>query len=360
MPAINPDAGPVAVTGASGYVGGHTVLALLERGYEVRACLTDTANPDKTGFLNDAGGRLPGSLSLHQANLLDEGSYDEAFAGCTAVLHVGTAMGYGGANSPQQVYDAAINGTRNVLGSIDRARTVQRLVYTSSFAAISHPAPPGYVFTENDWASDNREEDVNWNTDNLNDKGETGYAMAKVECEHIVNRAAAASGRYDAISVCPIVVLGPLLSSAHELVYSWQWALGRMLAGKECRRGWQHLWNVVDVRDVAAAHALILGNEVCGNGSRYQLAATDARGELSVRELQTHLQALFPDIEVGGPPAAYDAMIEKHGKPYDAPRAYCTRAREELTLATHPIEDTLRTTGETMIELGLVEPARKQ
>jgi hypothetical protein len=27
-----------------------------------------------------------------------------------------------------------------------------------------------------------------------------------------------------------------------------QWFLGRVLAGKECRRGWQHLWNVVDVR----------------------------------------------------------------------------------------------------------------
>ncbi len=49
-------------------------------------------------------------------------------------------------------------------------------------------------------------------------------------------------------------------------------------------------------------------------------------------------------------------MINKHGQPYDAPRAHCDKAREELGLETRSIEDTLRTTGETMIKLGLVEP----
>lgn len=359
MPAVKPADGPVAVTGASGFIGSHTVMALMKRGYDVHACVREKSNPDKTAFLLDMNENFPGSLTLYEANLLQDGSYDEAFRDCSAVLHVGTAMGYGGANKPQQVYDGAVKGTRNILESISKAGTVRRLVYTSSFAAISHPAPPGYMFTESDWASDNRDKDPNWNLDNLNDKGEVGYAMAKVECEHMVNRAAEASGVFDSISVCPIVVLGPLLSPVHELVYSWQWYLGRMLAGKPVARGWQHLWNCVDVRDVAEAEVLIAESDVCGNASRYQLSATDASGELTARELQQHLQRLFPDIEVGGPPPEYDAMIEKHGQPYDAPRARCDRARAELGLQTHAIEDTLRTTGETMIALGLVTPKQK-
>ncbi len=359
MPAVKPTDGPVAVTGASGFIGSHTVMALMKRGYDVHACVTDLSNTDKTGFLLAMNDQFPGKLALYQANLLQDGSYDDAFRECSAVLHVGTAMGYGGANKPQQVYDGAVNGTNNILGSVERASTVRRLVYTSSFAAISHPAPAGYCYTEEDWASDNRDKDPNWNTDNLDEKGEVGYAMAKVECEHMVNRAGEASGVFDAVSVCPIVVLGPLLSPVHELVYSWQWFLGRMLAGKPVGRGWQHLWNCVDVRDVAEAQALIVESDVCTNGSRYQLSATDESGELTAKQLQEHLQRLFPHIDVGGPPPEYNAMIEKHGQPYDAPRAHCDRVRRELGLQTHAIDDTLRTTGETMIALGIVEPKLK-
>ncbi|MDG2070235.1 MAG: hypothetical protein P8J55_00535 [Pseudomonadales bacterium] len=71
------------------------------------------------------------------------------------------------------------------------------------------------------------------------------------------------------------------------------------------------------------------------------------------------MQALFPDIEVGGPPPEYDAMVEKYGKPFDAPRAHLDKARQELGLRTHAVENTLRSTGETMIALGLVETTPK-
>ena len=334
MPAVASSDGPVAVTGASGYIGSHVVLSLLQHGYDVRACITDPDNPDKTEHLlalNRAD--YSGNVELHTANLLDKGSYDGPFAECSAVLHVGTAMGYGGANNPRQVYDGAVNGTENVLASVRKAGTVKRFIYTSSFAAIGHPAPPGYVYTENDWASDNRDNDPNWSLDNLEEKGETGYAMAKVETEHMVNRIAEEDGRFESISVCPIVVLGPLLSKVHELVGSWQWFLGRTLAGKPCQRGWQALWNIVDVRDVAESQVLMIESDVCKNGDRYQL---------------------FPHIDVGGAPDELAPMLEKYGKVYDAPRAHCDKARADLGLQTHAIEDTLRETGQTMMDLGLV------
>ena len=360
MSSIEPSQGPVAVTGASGYVGSHVVRALVHRGYTVRACVTDPDDPRKRDHLvamSDPDGQ--GSVELHRANLLEPGSYDAPFAGCSAILHVGTAMAYGGANDPRQVYDGAVEGTRAVLSSVQKAGSIRRFVFTSSFAAIGHPAKPGYVFTEDDWASDGREGDPKWDPARIDENGEMAYAMAKVDTEHLVNRTAEENGRFDAISVCPLVVLGPLLSTAHELVGSWQWALGRMLRGKPCIRGWQALWNIVDVRDVGLAQALILESDRCRNGSRYQLSATDPSGELDVMQLQAHLQALFPDIEVGGGPPELAAMLEKYGAVYDAPRAHCDRAREELGLETHAIEDTLRETGRTLIDLGLIEPARR-
>ncbi len=360
MPSVRPSDGPVTVTGASGYVGSHVVDALLKRGYAVHACVTDPSNPDKTEHLRaleDPDQR--GRLDLYAANLLEAGSYDLPLEGCSAVLHVGTAMAYGGANDPRQVYDGAVAGTQSLLDSVARSGSIKRFVYTSSFAAIGHPAPQGYVFTEKDWASDNRENDENWGEAKIDENGDTAYAMAKVATEHLLNRAAEADGRFDAISVCPIAVLGPLLSRVHELVFSWQWFIGRMLRGKPCKRSWQSLWNIIDVRDVGEAQALILESDVCGNGSRYQLSASDESGELDVFQLHEHLQKLFPKLDVGGAPAEMDAFIEKHGRAWQSPRAYCDRAREELGLKTHSVEDTLRETGQTLIDLGLIEPALK-
>lgn len=360
MPAVTPSDGPIAVTGASGYVGSHVVIALMKRGYTIHACITELNNPDKTEHLLTLnGGEYSGHLELFTGNLLEEGSYDEPFTDCSAVLHAGTPMGYGGSNNPRQIYDGAINGTKNVLNSVKKVGTVKMFVYTSSFSAIHHPMPSGYIFTEKDWASDNRENDPNWTSKRIDEDGEMAYSMAKVETELLVYRFAEIDGRFDAISVCPITVLGPLLSRVHERVGSWQWFLGRMLAGKPCGRQWNALWNIIDVRDVGQSQALMIENDICKNSWRYQLSATDESGEIDALQLQAHLQDLFPQINVGGPPGEIHKIIEKYGKVYQAPLAHCNRAREELGLKTHTIKDTLYETGQTMIDLGLIEPALK-
>ena len=358
MPAVTSSDGPVAVTGASGYVGSHVVVALVKHGFTVHACVRDLNNPDKTNHLLDLNKNdYSGHVELFSANLLEADSYNTPFTDCCAVLHAGTPMGYGRANNPRQIYDGAINGTKNVLNSAKKVGTIKRFIYTSSFAAIHHPMKSGYVFTENDWASDNRENDPNWSVDRIDEDGVMAYAMAKVDCEHIVYDFAEKSGQFDAASVCPIVVLGPLLSRLHERVYSWQWFVGQMLAGKTCEREWKSLWNIVDVRDVGEAQALMVESTVCKNGRRYQLCATDESGEISVLQVQAHLKKLFPKIDVGGPPEEIHKIIEKYGAVYQAPLAHCDRARKELGLKTHAIEDTLYETGKTLIDLGLVEPA---
>ena len=360
MPAVTSSDGPVAVTGASGYVGSHVVIALMKHGYTIHACVTQLNNPDKTEHLLKLnGGEYPGHVELFSANLLEEGSYDIPFTDCSAVLHAGTPMGYDNANNPRQIYDGALNGTKNVLNSVKKVGTIKRFIYTSSFSAIHHPMSSGYVFTEKDWASDNRDSDPNWTPKKIDEDGEIAYSMAKVETERMAYQFAEIDGRFDVISVCPIVVLGPLVSRVHERVWSWQWILGRMLAGKNCERQWKALWNIVDVRDVGESQALMIQSDVCKNGWRYQLSATDESGEIDALQLQTHLQKLFPQIDVGGPPDEFYQIIEKYGNVYQAPLAHCDRAREELGLKTHAIEDTLYETGQTMIDLGLVEPALK-
>ncbi|MCY4656624.1 MAG: NAD-dependent epimerase/dehydratase family protein [Gammaproteobacteria bacterium] len=357
MPTVSPSDGPVAVTGAAGYIGCHTVHSFAQKGYTVRACVRDANAPDKVDHLkamNEEG--LPGTVEIVEGNILEAGSYDGPFSECSAVLHVGTPMLYGGQITPRECYDGMVEGIFNVLNSATKAGTVKRFVYTSSFAAIGHPAPSGYVYTEEDWADSNRERDRSWNPDAIDKDGGVAYAWAKVETERLVNKYTEENVDYDAVSICPCVVLGPLLTTAHEGIGSWQWALARMLEGKPCPRGWQALWNIVDVRDVGEAEALVVESENVQPSSRYQLTATDQSGELNVDQLHEHLQNLFPDLTVGGRPDAMAEFLERRGSIHDGPRAYCTKAIDDLGLSTQPIEDTLKTTGETMIELGLCKP----
>jgi nucleoside-diphosphate-sugar epimerase len=356
MPKIKPSDGPVAVTGASGYVGSYVVISLVKRGYTVRACLRDPNNPLKTDHLlalNKAN--YPGHVDIFSANLLNEGSYDIPFANCRAVLHAGTPIAYDNAYNPREVYDGAINGTMNVLNSVKKVGTVKRFIYTSSFAAIFRPMKSGYIFSESDWASDNPK----WSPEKIDSDHEMAYAMAKVETERMANRFAEEDGRFDVISVCPVDVLGPLLTKAHELVFSWQWALGQMLMNRPCPRAWHLIWNIVDVRDVGESQALMLESDVCKNGWRYMLSATDESGELDVFQLQAHLQKLFPKYKIGGAPDEIKPIIEKYGAVKRSPLARCDKVRKELGLKTYDIEDTLRETGKTMIELGLVKPILK-
>ena len=51
MSGIKKQDGPVAVTGASGYIGSRIVEDLLQQGYEVHACVRDASNEKSESFV---------------------------------------------------------------------------------------------------------------------------------------------------------------------------------------------------------------------------------------------------------------------------------------------------------------------
>ena len=89
-----PKGGVVAVTGSAGFIGGWVVRKLLDKGYRVRACVRDVEDPERTGFLKAMPAYASGRLTLHAADLDDDGCFDEIFAGCHGVCHVSHASQY--------------------------------------------------------------------------------------------------------------------------------------------------------------------------------------------------------------------------------------------------------------------------
>jgi nucleoside-diphosphate-sugar epimerase len=119
--------------------------------------------------------------------------------------------------------------------------------------------------------------------------------MAKAESEVYSYRVAEENG-FDAMSILPCHVIGPLLAADHNKGYSWQWCIGKMMEGGEYFKNpdGRMLWNCVDVRDTARAHRLCMQSETIPNGSRYCLVASDRSGELFTHELQAELMRLYP------------------------------------------------------------------
>ena len=347
--------GPIAVTGASGYIGSWIVQDLAEQGYSVRACVRDMAIADKVDHLlaiNDAG--LPGHVELASGDLFSPGSYDEAFKECSAVLHAGAAVGYN-RETPQEVYDGCFTEVEHVLESAIKGGSLKRFVFTSSFAAVGHPRPEGYVFTESDWCGDNIEGYRGaWTEDNIPKNRDIAYAMAKARAERMMYEMAEKDGSFDAMAILPLHVIGPLMCANHDQGWSWQNCMKFMWLGKDYKksRGGRMLWNNVDVRDVGRAHRLCAESTIAQNGSRYILSATDPSGELFTWQLQAKMQDLFPNItEVGGEEMDGNGPAEHT---YDSPRSYCTLAIDELGLETYSIDETIRATGDSYIKLGLL------
>ena len=124
-----PKGGTVAVTGAAGFIGGWVVRLLLDNGYRVRACVRDTNDKERNEFLRQMPGFISGRLTLHSADVDNAGCFDEIFKGCNGVAHISHVSTYTDHEYVKMVCDHIIN-------SINNSETVNRVVVTSSVAAV--------------------------------------------------------------------------------------------------------------------------------------------------------------------------------------------------------------------------------
>ena len=303
MSAVSPADGPVAVTGASGYIGSWVVQDLLAEGYRVRACVRDRTRREKVDHLLDLVDGRRGTIEIHEGDLWENGSYDRPFAGCAAVIHVAAPLGYNG-ETPRETYDGCFVQTEHVLESVLKAGTVQRMVFTSSFAAVTYPCPSGYVFTERDWADrDTEAYGGAWSTDNIPTNRGIAYKMAKVGSERQLYEAAARDGGFEAMSILPTYVIGPVMCANHDQCESFQYWIKRMGQGVQYGKApsGRMQWTLCDVRDVARSHRLCIESTRAGNGSRYIIGPVGTDGILFTWQLQARMAQLMPYLErVGG------------------------------------------------------------
>ncbi|XP_057500815.1 dihydroflavonol 4-reductase-like [Actinidia eriantha] len=193
--------GTVCVTGASGFIGSWLVMKLLERGYIVSATVRDPGNMKKVKHLLDLP-KAEKNLTLWKADLAEEGSFDEAIEGCSGVFHVATPMDFESKDPENEVIKPTINGVLSIIRSCIKAKTVKRLVFTSSAGTVNVQEHQQPLYDENNWSD----------LDFIYAKKMTGwmYFVSKTLAEKAAWEAAK-ENNIDFISIIPTLVVGPFI-----------------------------------------------------------------------------------------------------------------------------------------------------
>ncbi len=245
MPTPNYDTShPIMVTGATGYAAGWIVKSLLEKGFTVHAPVRTPEDPVRVGYLQDIAGQSDGTIQFFKADLLDEGSYDDAMLGCSIVFHTASPFISNFKDAQKDLIEPAVNGTKNVLNAANRTDTVKRVVLTSSCAAIYGDS------ADTGEAPNGRIDESVWNTTSTLDH--SPYSYSKTLAEQAAWEHANAQDRWKLVVVNPALIVGPSLGpkpTSDSFTLLIEFAKGALKFGAP------HLeFGAVDVRDVAEAH----------------------------------------------------------------------------------------------------------
>jgi dihydroflavonol-4-reductase len=248
----------VLVTGASGFVGTHCVLHLLEQGYRVRGTLRKL---DRGKYLREVFSRhtqATDNLEFVQTDLLKDDGWAEAVSGCEYVLHVASPFPSQMPENESDLIRPAVDGTLRVLSAASKAN-VKRVVLTSSVAAIQ--GGHGEMvrdFDENDWSDLGGEIDAYAKSKTLAEQAAWKYVRNQESNQPL-----------ELAVINPSSVMGPLLDGT-DLGTSAT-TIRDFMSG--AYPGTARIsWFLVDVRDVASAHLAAMINPRA-NGNRYICAS---------------------------------------------------------------------------------------
>ena len=229
----------VLITGASGFIGAHTVIEFLNNGYEVRGSVRDLKRTDSLKEMFAKHTEHLDKLEFVAATLTDPTGWPAAVEGCDGVIHVASPVPIEQPKDPDEIIVPAREGALNVLKAA-QAAGIKRVVLTSSVAAVAY----------NDKSDSAPQTAEDW-TDINNDEA-SPYAQSKTLAEQAAWEFVKQHEAMELVTIQPAMVLGPALEadygSSLEAVYVLMTGKYPMLPNMG--------FGIVDVRDVAHLHRI--------------------------------------------------------------------------------------------------------
>jgi nucleoside-diphosphate-sugar epimerase len=311
-----------------------TKRKLLDSGYNVNGTVRSLKDEKKIQHLHQtvSNETQKGKLTLFEADLLEEGSFQKTFEGVIGVFHVASPFFLYKTENPQKdLVDPAVNGTKNVINEAFKSKTVERVVVTSSTASVIGNRESGHIYTDKDF------------NDTVTIETQP-YMFSKVTAEiaawDLVKELTKELGdrKFDLVVVNPAFVLGPPLSSRDDSTSVAM--IKAFLSGTAKETTRKQSFGIVDVRDVVNAHFEAMKNPEA-NG-RYLVCHAE---EFPIPDLIAILAKNFPKYPVTT--TVVDDAVPK--------LIYDVKKTIDLIGELVPIEKTIVDMGNAMIDLGIVE-----
>jgi dihydroflavonol-4-reductase len=194
----------VLLTGVSGFLGSHTAIQLLEKGYEVTGTLRSMKRAGEIRELVARHTSKVGSLKFAEADLLDGQIWNELTRGIDFVQHIASPFPRELPRHEDELIRPAREGALNVLKAAS-ANGVKRVVLVSSIAAVMYGREKekrSGTYNESNW------------TDVTNRSDTTPYYRSKTLAERAAwDFIANDKSGMELVTVCPGAILGPVLES---------------------------------------------------------------------------------------------------------------------------------------------------
>ncbi|XP_061998481.1 vestitone reductase-like isoform X3 [Rosa rugosa] len=273
--------GRVCVTGGSGFIGSWLILRLLEHGYYVNTTVRSDPEHKKDLSFRTA---LPGAeerLQIFNAYLSNNPeSFNAAFQGCVGVFHVATPVDFQDKEPEPVVTKRSVDGALGILKACLYAKTVKRVVYTSSASAVAFNNKDVEDMDESFWSD----------TDYIKALNPYGgsYSISKTLTERAVLEFSEKNG-LDVVTVIPSVVVGPFLCT--KFPGSVRRTVALVLGNRD---EYPFLINlsVVHVDDVARAHIFLFEHHDAKG--RYNCSSN----VITIEEMAKFLSAKFPEFQI--------------------------------------------------------------
>ncbi|XP_016650757.1 PREDICTED: tetraketide alpha-pyrone reductase 1-like isoform X2 [Prunus mume] len=274
------ESGKVCVTGASGFLASWLIKRLLLSGYHVTGTVRDPGNQKKLAHL----WRLEGArerLRLVKADLMEEGSFDDAILGCHGVFHSASPVLKPLSDPKTEILEPAVEGTLNVLRSCKKNPSLRRVVLTSSSTAVR-------VRPDEDFDSNIPLDESSWSSVEFCKTLQIWYPLPKILAEKAAWDFCKEYG-IDLVTVLPSFVIGQSLPP--DLCATASDVLG-LLKGETEKFKWHGRMGYVHIDDVALCHILVYEHE-SANG-RYLCSST----VLDNNELASLLSKQYPSLPI--------------------------------------------------------------
>jgi dihydroflavonol-4-reductase len=340
----------VLITGASGYIGKHITLQLLNQGYKVRASVrslsksAEVKNAVQPHLLDSSD--LDSRLTFVELDLEKDSGWDSALKDIDVLMHTASPFPIASPKDENELIRPAVDGTLRALKAAKNAG-VNRVILTSSNAAVYGCDLP---------AGKSEYDETMW-TDVNHPIGRVAYTKSKTLAEKAAwDFVKTQAPQIELTTINPVLVLGTPLDNNFGSSIS---VVERIMKGKDPMLP-DLRFSIVDVRDVAQMHVQAIKNDAT-KGERI-LAASET---ISFVGIAKYLKSIYPKskIKTRQAPTALikflslldgeiKAVLPLLGKPMITSNK---KAQKLLGINFIPVEVTLKESAAYLVKNGFIK-----